>query len=185
MENTKNMKATLLSIGTLAALLLAGCSQQAKEDMSQAGASASNAASHTGDAVSADTSAAGQAAQDAGAKVVDATKDAGAAVAASAKKAGADVAAAGDAAVQAGKNVAANTDDALMTPKVKQALLDSSGLETKNIDVDTKGGTITLKGTVPSAKQKTQAETVAKGIAGSKYKVVDTLTVSAATGATP
>ena len=35
MEIKKNMKATLLSIGVLAALLLAGCSQEAKSDMSQ------------------------------------------------------------------------------------------------------------------------------------------------------
>ena len=37
---------------------------------------------------------------------------------------------------------------------------------------------------MPDAKQKAQAESVAKGIAGTQYKVDNQLTVSGATGAT-
>ena len=148
------MKATLLSIGAIAALLLAGCSQQAKEDLSQAGDSASNAAKHTGDAVATDTKKAGEAVSEAGTAAVDATKDA-----------------------------AANVADATMTPKVKAALQSASGLETKNIDVDTANNTITLKGSVPDAKQKKQAEDVLKGLAGTTYKIDNQLTVSGAPGA--
>ena len=142
------MKTTLLSIGAIAALLLAGCSQQAKEDLSQAGDSASNAAKHTGDAVATDTKKAGEAVSEAGTAAVEATKDA-----------------------------AANVEDATMTPKVKTALLNAAGLETKDINVETANNMITLKGSVPDEKQKKQAETVAKGVAGSEYKVTNDLMI--------
>jgi len=154
METKKNMKATLLSIGAIAALLLAGCSQEAKSDMAAAGDAASTAASKTGEAVATDASKAGQA--------VENTAEAGA---------------------EAVKDTAQNAADAAMTPKVKQALLTASGLETKDINVETKDKTITLVGSVPDAKQKTQAETVAKGVGGTEFKVVNNLTVSGATGA--
>lgn len=70
-------------------------------------------------------------------------------------------------------------DNALETAKVKSALNSAAGLETKNIDVDsdTKVRTITLNGSVPDGKQKVQAETVAKGIAGGEFRVVNKLTV--------
>ena len=82
MEINTKMKATLLSIGALAALLLAGCSQEAKSDMAAAGDAASTAAAKTGEAA---------------AKTGDAA-------ATDVKKAGENVAAAGDAAVQATKD---------------------------------------------------------------------------------
>ena len=148
------MKATLLSFGALAALLLVGCSSEAKQDLSQAGDAAGKAADKVGDAAATDT-----------------------------KKAGENVAAAGDAAVGTVKDAAANTADAMMTPKVKTALQAASGLETKNIDVDTANNTITLKGSVPDAKQKAQAESVVKGMAGTTYTVKNELTVTPATGA--
>lgn len=155
MEIKNNMKATLLSIGVLAALMLAGCSQEAKQDMSAAGEAASTAASKTGEAVATDTKKAGEAVKDAGTAVVETTKDA-----------------------------AENVADAGMSPKVKAALQASSGLETKDIDVDTADNTIHLKGSVPSEDQKKQAQKVAEGVAGKEYKVSNELTVSGATGAT-
>ena len=154
MEIKNNMKATLLSFGAIAVLLLGGCSQEAKEDMSQAGDAASTAAAKTGEAA---------------AKTGEA--------------AATDVKKAGDTAVEVTKDAAANVADATMTPKVKQALLGASGLETKDINVETANNTITLKGSVPTADQKKQAETVAKGVAGKDYKVDDQLTVSGAPGA--
>jgi len=156
MEIKKNMKAILLSFGAIAALLLAGCSQEAKEDMSQAGAAAGqasqkmgDAASKTGEAVATDTAKAGEAVKEAGTAAVEATKD-----------------------------VAENAAEAAMSPKVKTALLNASGLETKDLNVETAHGTITLKGTVPDQKQKDQAGTVAKGIAGTEYKVDNQLTIA-------
>jgi hyperosmotically inducible periplasmic protein len=155
MEINKNMKATLLSIGAIAALLLGGCSQEAKNDMAAAGDAASTAASKTGEAVATDTKKAGEAVENAGEAVVETTKDA-----------------------------AENAADAAMSPKVKTALQASSGLETKDIDVDTANNTIHLKGSVPSEDQKKQAQKVAEGVAGKEYKVSNELTVSGATGAT-
>ena len=148
------MKATLLSIGVLAALMLGGCSQEAKEDMSKAGDSASNAVKHTGEAAATDTKKAGEAVEQAGTAVVEGAKD-----------------------------VAANAADTAMTPKVKTALQAASGLETKDIDVDTANNTIHLKGSVPTEDQKKQAEMAAKAIAGKDYKVANELTVSGASGA--
>jgi len=155
MEIKKHMKATLLSFGALAVLLLAGCSSEAKEDMSQAGASAGEATQKMGDAAS----------------------KTGEAVATDTKKAGEAVSEAGTAAVEATKDAAQNAAEAAMSPKVKTALLNASGLETKDLNVETAHGTITLKGSVPDAKQKAQAETVAKGIAGTEYKVVNQLAI--------
>lgn len=156
MEIKRNMKATLLSFGAIAALLLAGCSQEAKEDMSQA------------------SSAAGEASQ----KMGDAASKTGEAVATDTKKAGEAVKDAGTAAVEATKDVAENTAEAAMTPKVKTALLNASGLKTNDLNVETAHGTITLKGTVPDQAQKDQAGTIAKGIAGKDYKVDNQLTIS-------
>jgi osmotically-inducible protein OsmY len=155
MEIKNKMKATLLSFGAIAVLLLGGCSQEAKEDMSQAGDAASTAAAKTGEAA---------------AKTGEA--------------AATDVKKAGDVAAQTAKDAAANVADATMTPKVKAALQAAAGLETKDINVETANNTITLKGSVPDEKQKAQAETVAKGVAGTQYKLDNQLTVSGATGAT-
>lgn len=70
-------------------------------------------------------------------------------------------------------------DNALEVTKVKSALASASGLEAKDISVecDTPSKTITLKGTVPDAAQKEQAETVTKGIAGSEFTVLSKLEV--------
>lgn len=72
-----------------------------------------------------------------------------------------------------------SADNLLETSKVKSALGSASGLNTRHIDVDTdsKAKTITLSGLVPDQKQKVQAETVAKGIGGSEFKVIDKLIV--------
>ena len=71
-------------------------------------------------------------------------------------------------------------DNALEATKVKSALASASGLEARDISVecDTPSKTITLKGTVPDAQQKEQAETVARGIAGSEFTVLSKLEVA-------
>lgn len=160
MEKKKNMKTTLLTFGLFAAFMVAGCSQEAKEDMKDAGAAASQA----------------------GEKMGDAAAKTGEAAATDVKEAGETVAEAGTAAVEATKDAAQNVADSTMTPKVKQALLSASGLETKDINVETANNTITLKGSVPSADQKKQAGTVAEGVAGKEFKVDNQLSVSGATG---
>jgi osmotically-inducible protein OsmY len=79
------------------------------------------------------------------------------------------------------ENAKVSADNTLESSKVKSALNSAAGLETKgiNVDSDTKAKTITLSGSVPDEKQKAQAETVASGIAGSEFKVVNNLTVAA------
>ena len=63
-------------------------------------------------------------------------------------------------------------DDAVTTAKVKNALMTSKKkIDWKTINVDTSGGTIHLKGTVPSADQKTNAESEAKAAAAGKTVV--------------
>jgi len=63
--------------------------------------------------------------------------------------------------------------------KAKAALAASNDLRDSTINVDVANDVITLKGTVATAAQKAQAETVAKGIDGQKG-VKNNLTVSAA-----
>jgi len=156
MEIKNNMKATLLSFGALAVLLLAGCSQEAKEDMSQAGSSM------------------GQASQ----KMGDAASKTGEAVATDTKKAGEAVSEAGTAAVEATKDAAQNAAEAAMTPKVKTALLNANDLETKDLNVETSHGVIKLTGSVPSQKQKDQAGVLAKATAGNDFKVENQLAIA-------
>ena len=62
--------------------------------------------------------------------------------------------------------------------KTKTALATADDLRDSTINVDVENERITLRGTVASAAQKTQAETVAKGIEGQKG-VTNRLTVSA------
>jgi osmotically-inducible protein OsmY len=64
-----------------------------------------------------------------------------------------------------------------MTVKVKSALLAADDLEVRDLNVDTIEKTVYLKGEVASAEAKSRAETLAKGIAGNDYKVVNELKI--------
>lgn len=99
---------------------------------------------------------------DAGKDVGDATKKTGEAIATDAK------------------NTEFAANNTLMTTKVTSALKSATGLNTAdiNVDTDTKAKTITLNGSVPTDAQKNQAETVARGIAGSELTVVNNLMTS-------
>ncbi len=55
--------------------------------------------------------------------------------------------------------------DVTMTAKVKNALMVSK-VDTAQLNVDTKEGMVTLKGSVPTASQKALAEKVAKQVEG-------------------
>jgi hyperosmotically inducible periplasmic protein len=68
-------------------------------------------------------------------------------------------------------------DDVVMTGKVKNALI-TSKVDTRNLNVDTKEGAVILRGSVPTASQKTLAEKVAKQVSGVK-SVKNALTVGA------
>ena len=148
-------KLTLMALGmAIMGTLVVGCTQEAREQYSEAGQHASEATKETGNAMATDAEKTGAAA----AKTAEA---------------------AGEEAKHAAENTKAAGDNALETSKVKTALDTANGLATKdiNVDTDSQAKTITLKGSVPDEKQKAQAETVAKGIAGTEFKVVNNLTV--------
>lgn len=71
---------------------------------------------------------------------------------------------------------AAVLDDATITTKVKAAVLAEPGLNTLQINVDTKDGNVTLNGTVDSPELKQRATQVAQAVEGVKT-VSDQLTV--------
>jgi hyperosmotically inducible periplasmic protein len=58
--------------------------------------------------------------------------------------------------------------DAWLTMKTKIALMTADNVSTSDLNVDTVNGAVTLHGKVESAAEKTNAETVAKGIDGVK-----------------
>jgi hyperosmotically inducible protein len=66
----------------------------------------------------------------------------------------------------AGPALAAPTPDAWVTTKVKMSLLTDADVTSRNVNVDTVDGRVTLHGTVPSAAEKAKAEEVARGIDG-------------------
>jgi len=67
-------------------------------------------------------------------------------------------------------------DDSALTAKVKTAMLADPSLKAMQINVDTKDGTVTLKGGVESQAQKDRATDVAQGVSGVK-SVDNNLTV--------
>jgi osmotically-inducible protein OsmY len=89
----------------------------------------------------------------------------------------------GNAAATAGNAMSGASNavsDAGVTAKVKNAINLSKLIDHKKskINVDTKPGEVVLRGTVAAAKEKTEAERLAKENAGGR-KVVDQLTVGA------
>jgi osmotically-inducible protein OsmY len=63
---------------------------------------------------------------------------------------------------------AADTSDAWITTKAKISLLTTDGVSGTKINVDTVDGKVTLHGKVPTAAEKTKAETAVRGIDGVK-----------------
>ncbi|MDP9929693.1 osmotically-inducible protein OsmY [Variovorax paradoxus] len=71
-----------------------------------------------------------------------------------------------DAAKSAGNAVSATADDGAITSSVSAGLAKDPELSAIKIDVDTKGGVVSLKGPAPNAAAKTRAEEIAKGVQG-------------------
>lgn len=85
---------------------------------------------------------------------------------------------AGTAPGEPSRTVGQTVDDATITSKVKAALLQADEVKGTDINVDTMGGTVTLKGAVESQPQIDRAVTIAKGIEGVR-DVKNTLMVRA------
>lgn len=106
-----------------------------------------------------------------------ATEQAGRATAAGADQAGTAVAngaaRTGDAVERGAQRTAKATSDASVTAAAKAALLAAPDLSALRIDVDTKGGVVTLKGDVKSLNEKGKAEQVVASVAGVQSVVND------------
>jgi hyperosmotically inducible protein len=77
---------------------------------------------------------------------------------------------------QAADQVATATDDTAITAKVKAAILAEPGLKSLQINVDTKGATVTLSGSVDSDMLRDRAKQIAMSTDGVR-NVVDNLSV--------
>jgi hyperosmotically inducible periplasmic protein len=100
----------------------------------------------------------------------DAAADAKAKTEATASSAGASMkqgaAEASQSVKDAGAKVASKVDDATITASVSAGLAKDPDLSAIKINVDTRGGVVTLNGPAPSAAAKARAEDIAKGVEG-------------------
>lgn len=156
MSNMFKISAQVIAVSALA-LGLAACGKT--DDNKTAGQKLDSAIAQTQ-----------QAAQDAGNKIEDGAAKAGDATANALDKAGEKIAGAADAAgakVEEGAAKAgAALDDAGITAQIKTDLIKAPEISALKIDVDTKGGAVTLSGSVPSEALKTQAGDIAKAVKG-------------------
>lgn len=79
-------------------------------------------------------------------------------------------------AVQAATSVGTKLDDTVTTGKVKAALLDDKDVKSGQINVETRGGVVSLGGFVTGEKMRRRAIELAKGVSGVK-RVVDAMYV--------
>ena len=168
MSNMFKVSAQMIAISALA-LGLAACGKT--DDNKTAGQKLDSAISQTQ-----------QAAQDAGNKIQDGAAKAGDATANALDKAGDKIAGAADAAgakVEEGAAKAgAALDDAGITAQVKTDLIKAPEISALQINVPTKGGVVTLSGSVPSDAVKTLAADIAKAAKGVS-SVTNNLTIKA------
>ncbi len=77
------------------------------------------------------------------------------------------------------KDAKVAVDNGLLTGKIKSALQTAQGLDSTSLDVDsnTKSQVITLNGSVPTQEQLDRAVSIAKGVGGPEYRVVNNLKV--------
>ena len=152
---------TLAGTALVAACVMTGCSDKTKQDAREAGQETAEAARAAGDTAQSAAQDAVNNAERAGDAAVNASRDAS-------KD--------GEQAVERAGQVASA---AAQTAKVKAALVADSKVTASGIDVDTSADTktITLKGHVPSAAQKTAAERIAVEKASAGYTVRNELVV--------
>jgi hyperosmotically inducible protein len=78
------------------------------------------------------------------------------------------------------QTVAGKTDDAWITTKVKSEFATKKAVKGSDISVTTTEGVVALTGTVTTAKEKSNAEKIAKAVKGVKSVDASGLTVGAA-----
>ena len=172
------MKLRMTSLGLPAALLAASlfgaCSNTARGIQEDTAQNAEKAKEASADASAASKRAADDA-KEAAEHAAEATKDAVATAGDKAKTASEEAEAK---AKSAATNTANTVDAAQQTTEIKAALIAEKSVDASKINVDSDGATmtVTLRGSVPTAAQKSAAERIAKNKAPS-YKVVNLLTV--------
>ena len=130
-----------MALAAVMTLALCGCTPQAREEYSQAGDKAGEAAIKTGDAMKTDAKVTGEVVK--------------------------------DAAEESRKAV----DNSVTTGAVRTAISAAHDLKIKDLNVDTVGNKIILKGIVPDQRSKDQAQAIAVGQAGKEFTVDNQLTI--------
>lgn len=122
-----------------------------------------------------DAEIAAEEARQAGDKAADATAEAARDVKEATKEAGE---AAAESAAEMKQDAEAAADTATTTAQVKSALMADTAVDASHIDVDSNGAakTVTLKGRVPNAAQRTAAERIARDKAEG-FTVINQLTI--------
>lgn len=176
-------KTWLASIGILSLIAAAGCTPEARKDVSEAG---QNVGQATEKSVEGTADAAGKAVDATGKVVENAAEATGNAVQATGQAVEQGAENAAEAVGGTVKNAAEATGDlataAALTPKVKNALIADKTIDASTINVDTKGtkDAVVLRGSVPSEAVKKKAEQITKKVltdSQSTYKVINQLTV--------
>lgn len=144
---------------------------QAREGAQTAGEESAEAARKIGADAKDAGSTIGQEAKDVGKAVADGAKEVGKAVADGAKDVAATV-------KEGAKEAASDVGAGKQTVDIKAALLAAKGIDSSHIEVETDANTrtVTLKGTVPTAAQRTAAERLARDHAAG-YGIRNRLTV--------
>ena len=171
------------AVGCLILWSAAGCTQEARQDLGEAGQNVGQAteksAEATGQVVEGAAAEADRNLDKAGAAVQEGAQNAGEAVQEGARQAGEAV---GGAVKNVGKEAQDAGQSMTLTPKVKNALVADKSIDASTIDVDTSGekDTVILKGTVRSQAEKQRATQLAQKAlndAGSQFKLKNNLTV--------
>ncbi len=170
-RNALTLAASLCSL----LLAAAGCNhpdvqkqtRQAGEAIKAAGKETGEAVQAAGEAAAAETKAAvdraGDALQEAGEEAKGKLREAGREAEESAKQAGKKI---GAAAEQAGENAKRTVSDAAITASIKAKLIANADVKGVEIDVDTTGARVTLRGTAKTAAQRDEAERIARSTEG-------------------
>lgn len=143
--------------------------EEAGEKLKELGGKAVEGAKDLGDKAADGARKAGDKVEDAADRAEDKTERGAEKVERGAERAGDEAESAGDV-----------VSEAAQTTKVKAALMADKDVDASKIDVDTEASTKTvmLKGTVPTAAQRTTAERIAKSKVSKGYSVRNMLTVA-------
>ena len=179
-DTAKGMKKDAEENAEAAKPYVDAAAEKTKEKLKEAAENAKPAAEHAGEKLKELGAKAVEGAKDLGDKAADGARKAGDKIEEGADKAGDKTARGAEKAGEKAEGAGDTLSAAAQTTKVKAALMADKNVDASHIDVDTDGGskTVMLKGTVPTAAQKTSAERIAKDKVSKGYSVHNMLTVA-------